>query len=108
MGVSLFILSVMIYWYYNTVMAWTLYFLVSSFQSELPWSLCGQWWNTPSCVGRFNTETMTSPNATSSFSNVTNVDGDYFMPFSAWLNTPDGTLFRIMIPELMTQVMRKW
>ncbi|XP_076469830.1 sodium- and chloride-dependent GABA transporter 1-like [Babylonia areolata] len=49
MGIAMSILSVMFVWYFNTIMSWALYYMVSSFQSVLPWSLCGQWWNTPRC-----------------------------------------------------------
>ncbi|KAL8568605.1 hypothetical protein ACOMHN_006271 [Nucella lapillus] len=36
-GVAMCILALIVYWYYNTIMAWALYYLVSSFQSTLPW-----------------------------------------------------------------------
>ena len=35
--------------YYIVIIAWTLYYLFSSFKSPLPWSLCNEWWNTETC-----------------------------------------------------------
>ncbi|KAI1890207.1 hypothetical protein AGOR_G00171300 [Albula goreensis] len=35
--------------YYTTVLAWALYYLVHSFQPQLPWSHCNNTWNTDSC-----------------------------------------------------------
>ncbi|KAJ8927898.1 hypothetical protein NQ314_019526 [Rhamnusium bicolor] len=35
--------------YYNTIIGWALYYLIASFQSELPWTKCTNEWNTPNC-----------------------------------------------------------
>ncbi|KAL1141030.1 hypothetical protein AAG570_000956 [Ranatra chinensis] len=37
--------------YYCIIIAWTLFYLISSFTSlpGLPWGSCGNWWNTDSC-----------------------------------------------------------
>ncbi|XP_076436470.1 sodium- and chloride-dependent GABA transporter 1-like [Babylonia areolata] len=48
-GLGMVITSMIVFWYYNTIMAWALYYLASSFRSVLPWALCGEWWNTPHC-----------------------------------------------------------
>lgn len=41
--------------FYNIIIAWSLHFLFSSFTSELPWSSCGNEWNTPNCFdGAYN------------------------------------------------------
>uniref|UniRef100_A0A8C5ETL1 Sodium- and chloride-dependent creatine transporter 1-like n=1 Tax=Gouania willdenowi TaxID=441366 RepID=A0A8C5ETL1_GOUWI len=36
--------------YYIMVLAWGFYYLIHSFRSELPWSSCGNPWNSPSCL----------------------------------------------------------
>ena len=36
--------------FYNTIIAWAVYFLIRSFAAEVPWKHCGNPWNTPSCV----------------------------------------------------------
>ncbi|KAG8547489.1 hypothetical protein GDO81_028224 [Engystomops pustulosus] len=36
--------------YYIVILAWGVYYLFQSFQSQLPWALCHQAWNTPNCV----------------------------------------------------------
>ncbi|XP_007500337.1 sodium- and chloride-dependent taurine transporter isoform X2 [Monodelphis domestica] len=58
--------------YYIVILAWATYYLFHSFQSELPWSLCHESWNTPNCLednlrnnktvmSNFNTTNVTSP-----------------------------------------------
>ncbi|CAH8590794.1 unnamed protein product [Dicrocoelium dendriticum] len=48
--------------YYNVILAWGLYYLFSSFTATLPWTLCGQWWNTEKCDS-FNTINGTNGSA---------------------------------------------
>ncbi|KAM7073086.1 sodium-dependent serotonin transporter-like [Molossus nigricans] len=40
--------------YYNTIMAWALYYLVSSFTARLPWTSCENPWNTGNCTNYFS------------------------------------------------------
>ncbi|KAH9499754.1 Sodium-dependent noradrenaline transporter [Bulinus truncatus] len=49
-GVSMNMLSFMSGWYYSVIFAYILVYLVNSFRSPLPWSQCGQEWNTDHCV----------------------------------------------------------
>ncbi|VDN99248.1 unnamed protein product [Rodentolepis nana] len=36
--------------YYNVILAWISFYLFASMQRTLPWSSCGNEWNTPNCV----------------------------------------------------------
>lgn len=47
-GVSMFIVACMISVYYNIITAWSIFYVVSSFRSHVPWSSCGNVWNTNS------------------------------------------------------------
>ena len=41
--------------YYNVIIAWSIFYLISSFSAVLPWSYCNSKWNTPICYdGSFN------------------------------------------------------
>lgn len=44
--VALFLLNI----YYIIILAWALLYLLFSFQSPLPWSTCGNKWNTAQCM----------------------------------------------------------
>ncbi|KAF8572240.1 hypothetical protein P879_01724 [Paragonimus westermani] len=37
-------------WYYNTVMAWALFYMFDAMRPSLPWDSCNNWWNTNSCI----------------------------------------------------------
>nr|KAG5712675.1 hypothetical protein BaRGS_029730 [Batillaria attramentaria] len=50
LGYCMIIVSGMACIYYNSVLSWVIYYLYSSFTSELPWASCGNWWNTPTCI----------------------------------------------------------
>ncbi|ROT67869.1 sodium- and chloride-dependent GABA transporter 2 [Penaeus vannamei] len=40
--------------YYIVIIAWAFYYFIYSFQAELPWASCGNWWNTDCCVSAGN------------------------------------------------------
>nr|CAH8838758.1 unnamed protein product [Trichobilharzia regenti] len=37
-------------WYYNTIIAWALFYMIDAMKPHLPWDGCNNWWNTNSCV----------------------------------------------------------
>ncbi|XP_033731468.1 sodium- and chloride-dependent GABA transporter 3-like, partial [Pecten maximus] len=49
--------------YYNVIICWALYYVFSSFTSELPWKSCGHEWNTEHCYD-FTTVNKTVVNVT--------------------------------------------
>ncbi|XP_055955383.1 sodium- and chloride-dependent glycine transporter 1 [Patella vulgata] len=69
-GYGMVIVSGMATIYYNGVITWVLYYLVSSFQQELPWQACGHWWNTPTCRDNFNLHANSSINNGSYYNNT--------------------------------------
>ena len=51
-GFGMVIISAVVCVYYNVIIAWTIYYFVLSFAWELPWSTCGNDWNTCDCYMR--------------------------------------------------------
>ncbi|XP_041948186.1 sodium-dependent serotonin transporter-like [Alosa sapidissima] len=49
-GYAICVVALYTAFYYNTIMAWALHYLLSSFHSTLPWTTCDNPWNTPRCV----------------------------------------------------------
>uniref|UniRef100_T1J2K8 Transporter n=1 Tax=Strigamia maritima TaxID=126957 RepID=T1J2K8_STRMM len=49
LGYAICIIDLYMAMYYNTVIAWAVYYLFASFRSELPWTSCDNPWNTRSC-----------------------------------------------------------
>ncbi|RTG84822.1 solute carrier family 6 (neurotransmitter transporter, serotonin) member 4 [Schistosoma bovis] len=37
-------------WYYNTIIAWALFYMIDAMKPHIPWDGCNNWWNTNSCV----------------------------------------------------------
>ena len=48
-GLATVMLSFLLCTYYNVILTWAMYYMFSSFQSQLPWSHCNNTWNTPQC-----------------------------------------------------------
>uniref|UniRef100_A0AAR2K1G4 Transporter n=1 Tax=Pygocentrus nattereri TaxID=42514 RepID=A0AAR2K1G4_PYGNA len=44
-GYTVIIIALYVGFYYNVIIAWSLYYLFSSFTSELPWQHCNNTWN---------------------------------------------------------------
>jgi len=45
LGWSMIYVSAIVCFYYNIVIAWSIYYLFASMQSKLPWTVCDGWWN---------------------------------------------------------------
>jgi len=48
-GLSTVVMSFLLTTYYNVIMSWALFYLVSSFSSTLPWEQCDHEWNSAQC-----------------------------------------------------------
>uniref|UniRef100_A0A4W4HBN0 Transporter n=1 Tax=Electrophorus electricus TaxID=8005 RepID=A0A4W4HBN0_ELEEL len=58
-GYTVIIIALYVGFYYNVIIAWSIYYLFSSFTSELPWQHCNNTWNSPLCKDpkHFNSST---------------------------------------------------
>lgn len=45
-GYAMFLMSGLVGIYYNMILAWAMFYLLSSFSTTLPWASCDNWWNT--------------------------------------------------------------
>lgn len=64
-GLAECLIAYLVAFYYNVIIAWSFFYLVSSFTSSLPWTTCGHKWNTDNCSDLYhnftNTTNTTSP-----------------------------------------------
>ncbi|XP_060060076.1 sodium-dependent serotonin transporter isoform X2 [Erinaceus europaeus] len=58
-GYAICIIAFYIASYYNTIMAWALYYLISSFTGRLPWTSCENSWNTGNCTNYLSEDNVT-------------------------------------------------
>ncbi|XP_030873769.1 sodium-dependent noradrenaline transporter-like [Leptonychotes weddellii] len=49
-GYAVILIAIYVGFYYNVIIAWSLYYLFSSFTLKLPWTDCGHSWNSPNCT----------------------------------------------------------
>uniref|UniRef100_A0A2K5W7N9 Transporter n=1 Tax=Macaca fascicularis TaxID=9541 RepID=A0A2K5W7N9_MACFA len=49
-GYAVILIALYVGFYYNVIIAWSLYYLFSSFTLHLPWTDCGHTWNSPNCT----------------------------------------------------------
>ncbi|KAK7506140.1 hypothetical protein BaRGS_00002862, partial [Batillaria attramentaria] len=49
-GLAICVMTTFVAWYYNTIIAWAVYFFFSSFRNEPPWMSCNNTWNTENCT----------------------------------------------------------
>lgn len=48
-GYAMVIINLYVLSYYNTIIAWSVHYCLASFRAIVPWSSCGNNWNTPNC-----------------------------------------------------------
>ncbi|KAF7989109.1 hypothetical protein HCN44_007419 [Aphidius gifuensis] len=48
-GYAVVLIAFYVDFYYNVIIAWALRYFFASFTSMLPWTSCGNYWNTPLC-----------------------------------------------------------
>ncbi|XP_071510015.1 sodium-dependent serotonin transporter-like [Diadema antillarum] len=53
LGYAICIMNFFVGLYYSTIIAWAVYYLIASFARTLPWTTCGNPWNTDSCADPF-------------------------------------------------------
>ncbi|XP_071428023.1 sodium-dependent serotonin transporter-like isoform X2 [Pithys albifrons albifrons] len=61
-GFAICIIGLYVSFYYNTIIAWALYYFYSSFSGTLPWASCDNPWNTPDCTNYFGSSNVTWTN----------------------------------------------
>ncbi len=49
-GYTVIVIALYVGFYYNVIIAWSLYYLFASLTSELPWLKCNNPWNSPNCT----------------------------------------------------------
>uniref|UniRef100_T1JI01 Transporter n=1 Tax=Strigamia maritima TaxID=126957 RepID=T1JI01_STRMM len=83
LGYAMFIVSTLVGIYYNMIIAWTWFYLFSSFTDSLPWNSCDNWWNTEACQ-RFDTKNCTAHSGFM-FTNGTCAFASQYSP-DEWIN----------------------
>lgn len=49
-GLAICLIATYVAFYYNTIIAWSVYYLFSSFATDVPWLSCNNTWNTINCM----------------------------------------------------------
>ncbi|XP_047237381.1 solute carrier family 6 member 4b [Girardinichthys multiradiatus] len=65
-GYAICVIALYVSFYYNTIIAWALFYFYSSFSSILPWTNCDNVWNTPDCTNYFGVDNVTWTNSSRS------------------------------------------
>lgn len=75
--------------YYIVILAWAIFYLLQSFTSQLPWALCGEYWNTDCCVQNFQTDLRYqnySDDAMLNGANATAANNETIPPLGYYIN----------------------
>ncbi|XP_033627491.1 sodium- and chloride-dependent GABA transporter ine-like isoform X1 [Asterias rubens] len=74
-GLATVMISFILTTYYNVIIAWALFYLIASMQSELPWDSCNNTWNTDDC---FSHQDYMSLNGSTKPNNTVSPTEEYF------------------------------
>ena len=77
--------------YYNVIIAWSLYFLIASLTTQLPWTTCDNHWNTPQCTVNNDTVAAMDRNDSNATDNGTSAAQEFF----------EYALFTLYIPNIL-------
>ncbi|XP_046575765.1 sodium- and chloride-dependent creatine transporter 1-like [Haliotis rubra] len=73
--------------YYNILLAWPIYYLVRSCTTVLPWTTCGNWWNTDLCVEDISLLRNMSTNSSHMITSQSAANGTDTNTAALWRNT---------------------
>ncbi|XP_045214812.2 sodium- and chloride-dependent glycine transporter 1-like [Mercenaria mercenaria] len=113
LGFLMVMISFDILWYYVTIMGWIQYYFVQSFNSQLPWTTCGNWWNTENCKERefFTTSGVNNSitvNTTSLPYNISSNTTSASLPYNVSSNMTLSSMFTSPANEFwLYNVLRK-
>ncbi|XP_076867787.1 sodium- and chloride-dependent GABA transporter ine isoform X2 [Brachyhypopomus gauderio] len=68
-GMATVAISFIMSTYYNVIITWALYYLFSSFQSQLPWQSCNNTWNRANCTDHATINSTSTSTASQQFFN---------------------------------------
>ncbi|EEC18529.1 sodium-neurotransmitter symporter, putative [Ixodes scapularis] len=87
-GYAMFMMTTLVGVYYNMILAWSMFYLLSSLTTQLPWSSCDNWWNTNgvhlsngSCVIKDEVEPSVWDSVVNSTDNTKMASDEYFHNF---------------------------
>lgn len=64
LGLGMVLIAGMVMLYYNVILAWTLYYMVASFEEPLPWKGCNHSWSSKFCYSYDEEHKCVSNNGT--------------------------------------------
>ncbi|OAF69660.1 hypothetical protein A3Q56_02599 [Intoshia linei] len=97
-GFACVLIALYVSFYYNVIIAWSIFYVYCSFQNPLPWTTCGNYWNSKNCQS----------NSTNHQTNHTFPTDEFFERYVLQLNKSNGLDniglpdYRIMICLLIT------
>lgn len=77
-GYAICVIDIYMAMYYNTIIAWAVYYLQASFTPILPWTSCNNPWNTPECSELGGRTTEENPNSTGVIKEKVSPAEEYF------------------------------